>query len=83
MKLTDALKNKLGNAKTVEEVKDILAETKQNVEDAGVVLEDSELDLVAGGEVHSQLCSFAGVVMSPKQNDTFTGFVTSHISHIK
>ena len=83
MKPTDALKNRLGNAKTVEEVKDILAETKQNVEDAGVVLEDSELDLVAGGEVHSQMYSFAGVAMSPKQNDTFTGFVTSHISRIK
>lgn len=28
MKPTDALKNRLGNAKTVEEVKDILAETE-------------------------------------------------------
>ena len=83
MKLTNELQNKLGNAKTVEEVKDILAETKQNVEDAGVVLENSELDLVAGGEVQSELCSFAGHAMSPRQDNTFTGFVTSQISRIK
>ena len=48
MKLTENLQNKLNNA-TAEEAKAILAETKQNVEDAGIVLEDSELDEVAGG----------------------------------
>ncbi len=49
MKLTDELQNKIGNAKSEDEVKKILGETKQNVEDAGVILDDAELDQVAGG----------------------------------
>ena len=49
MKLTDELQNKLGNAKSEDEVKKILGETKQNVEEAGVILDDAELDQVAGG----------------------------------
>ncbi len=50
MKLTNELKNKLENA-TADEAKIILAETKQNVEEAGIVLEDSELDEVSGGVI--------------------------------
>ena len=49
MKLTDELQNKLGNAKSEDEVKKILGETKKNVEDAGVILDDAELDQVSGG----------------------------------
>ena len=49
MKLTDELQNKIGNAKSEDEVKKILGETKQNVEEAGVILDDAELDQVAGG----------------------------------
>ncbi|MBR4808138.1 MAG: hypothetical protein IKZ65_06575 [Lachnospiraceae bacterium] len=49
MKLTDELQNKLGNAKSEDEVKKILGETKQNVEEAGVILDDEELDQVFGG----------------------------------
>ena len=49
MKLTDELQNKLGNEKSEDEVKKILGETKQNVEEAGVVLDDAEIDQVAGG----------------------------------
>ena len=49
MKLTDELQNKLGNAKSEDEVKKILGETKQNVEEAGVILDDAELDQVSGG----------------------------------
>ena len=49
MKLTEDLKNKIDGAKSEEEVKSILAETKQNVEDAGVILDDAELDQVSGG----------------------------------
>ena len=49
MKLTNELQNKLSNAKSEEEKKNILAETKQNAENAGIVLEDAELDEVAGG----------------------------------
>ena len=49
MKLTDELQNKIGNAKSEDEVKTILAETKQNVEEAGVILDDAELDQVSGG----------------------------------
>ena len=51
MKLTDELQNKIGNAKSEDEVKKILGETKQNVEEAGVILDDAELDQVAGGFV--------------------------------
>ena len=49
MKLTDELQNKLKNAKSEDEVKKILGETKQNVEEAGVILDDAELDQVSGG----------------------------------
>ena len=49
MKLTDELQNKLGNAKSEDEVKKILGETKKNVEEAGLILDDAELDQVAGG----------------------------------
>lgn len=49
MKLTEQIKEKIDNAQSEEEVKKILAETKQNVEEAGVILDDAELDQVAGG----------------------------------
>ena len=49
MKLTEDLKKKLGGAESEEEVKTILTETKQNVEDAGVILDDADLDQAAGG----------------------------------
>ena len=49
MKLTDKLQNKLENAKSEDEVKKILGETKQNVEEAGLTLDDDEVDQVAGG----------------------------------
>lgn len=49
MRLTEDLKKKLGGAGSEEEVKKILEETKKNVEDAGVVLDDTDLDKVAGG----------------------------------
>ena len=49
MELTDNLKGKLEEAKNEEEAKKILEETKKNVEDAGVVLDDAELDKAAGG----------------------------------
>ena len=49
MKLTEDLKKKLGGAESEEEVKTILTETKQNVEEAGVILDDEDLDKVAGG----------------------------------
>ena len=51
MKLTDELQIKLGNAKSEDEVKKILGETKQNVEDAGVILDDAELEQISGGVV--------------------------------
>ena len=44
MEFTDNLKGKLEEAKSEEEAKKILEETKKNVEDAGVVLDDAELD---------------------------------------
>ncbi len=51
MKLTEKLQNKIDGAKSEQEVKTILAETKRNVEDAGVILDDAELDQISGGLV--------------------------------
>ena len=48
MKLTDELKGKLENA-SEEEAKKILEETQKDVKDAGVILDDAELDKAAGG----------------------------------
>ena len=48
MKLTEELKGKLENA-SEEEAKKILEETKKDVEEAGVILDDAELDKAAGG----------------------------------
>ena len=50
MKLTNELKGKLENAKTEEEAKKIIDETKKDVEDAGIILDDEDLDKVAGGQ---------------------------------
>lgn len=49
MKLTEELKGKLENA-SEEEIRKILEATKKNVEDAGVILDDAELDQAAGGD---------------------------------
>ncbi|MBQ6320081.1 MAG: hypothetical protein IJI23_09910 [Lachnospiraceae bacterium] len=49
MELTDKIKEKIDNAKSEEEVKTILENVKGGVEDAGVILDDAELDQVAGG----------------------------------
>ena len=49
MKLTENLKNKLGGAQSEEEVNEIIDKTKKNVEAAGVILDDDDLDEVAGG----------------------------------
>ena len=49
MELTENLKKKLGGAQTEEEVKEIIDETKKNVEAAGVILDDADLDEAAGG----------------------------------
>ena len=49
MKLTDNIKEKLDNAKSEEEVKTILENVKGGAEDAGVILEDADLDNAAGG----------------------------------
>ncbi len=49
MKLTDKIKEEIKNAKSEEEVKTILENVKGGVEDAGVILDDADLDRVAGG----------------------------------
>ena len=50
MEITKKLQEKLGEgAQTEEEVNVILEETKQKVEDAGIILDDKELDKAAGG----------------------------------
>ncbi len=50
MQLTNELKMKLNNAKTKEEAEMILATAKKNIEAAGIILNDEELNKVAGGE---------------------------------
>ncbi len=50
MKLTDELKKKIDDAKSEEEVKAILGEVKDGAKEAGILLEEGELDKVAGGK---------------------------------
>ena len=52
MEFTDELKVKLEGAKNKEEAKKIIEETKKGAEEAGVVLDDAELDKAAGGWFH-------------------------------
>ncbi len=49
MKLTEKLKGKLKNAASAEEANKILAEAKKGAEEAGVILDEEDLDNVAGG----------------------------------
>ncbi len=49
MELTKELKEKLENVKTEEEAKKILDEVKKDIQDDGVILDDVDLDNVAGG----------------------------------
>ena len=57
MKITEKLKAKLDNAASAEEAEKILAETKKGVEDAGVILDDAELNEAAGGKTDLRLNS--------------------------
>ena len=54
MKLTDELKKKIDNATSDEEVQAILGDVKDGAEDAGIILDDEEMDQVAGG--YTQRC---------------------------
>lgn len=49
MKLTDQIKEKIDNAKSEEEVKTILENVKEGAEDAGLILDDEDLDKASGG----------------------------------
>ena len=49
MKFTDKIRKKIDNAKSETEVKAILAEIKGGAEEAGVILDDEELDQASGG----------------------------------
>ncbi len=51
MKLTDKIKEKIDNAKSEEEAKTILESVKDGAEEAGVILDDEDLDKVAGGKM--------------------------------
>ena len=59
MKLTNELKGKLENAKSKEEAKKIIDETKKDVEEAGIILDDADLDQVAGGGGEIALCKWS------------------------
>ena len=49
MKPTEELKNRLEAAQSKEEAEAILAEAKKAAENAGVILDDEDMDQVAGG----------------------------------
>lgn len=49
MKFTEKIKDKIDNAKSEEEVKSILENVKDGAEEAGLILDDAELDQVSGG----------------------------------
>ena len=49
MKITEKLKGRLQSAKSADEVQTILKEVKKRTEEAGLVLNDEELDEVSGG----------------------------------
>lgn len=51
MKFTEKIKDKIDNAKSEEEVKSILENVKDGAEEAGLILDDEDLDKVAGGEM--------------------------------
>ena len=54
MQFTNDLKGKLEDAKNEEEVKSIIENTKKNVEAAGVILDDADLDKAAGGNIQPE-----------------------------
>ncbi len=58
MKPTDELKKKLEAAQTKEEAEAILKETKNGVEQAGIELDITEIEEVAGGGVRQWLGKF-------------------------
>jgi hypothetical protein len=49
MEFTNDLKKKLGNAQNKEEAQAIIDETKKGAEQAGILLDDEDLDKAAGG----------------------------------
>lgn len=51
MKFTEKIKDKIDNAKSEEEVKSILENVKDGAEEAGLILDDEDLDKVAGGVI--------------------------------
>ncbi len=50
MRLTDQIKEKIERADSKEKKQVILNDVKNKVMDAGVILDDSELEQVSGGE---------------------------------
>ena len=53
LKFTEKIKEKIDNAKSEEEVKSILENVKDGAEEAGLILDDEDLDKVAGGGIFS------------------------------
>ena len=53
MKLTDQIKEMIENAKSEEEVKTILENVKEGAEDAGLILDDEDLDRASGGSAQA------------------------------
>ncbi len=49
MRLTKETETSLKNAASAEEANKILSETKKGVEEAGVILDEEDLDKIAGG----------------------------------
>ena len=58
MKLTEQIKEKIDKAQSKEEVKTILENVKDGAEEAGVILDDDDLDQESGGGVRQWLGKF-------------------------
>ena len=54
-KFTEKIKDKIDNAKSEEEVKSILENVKDGAEEAGLILDDEDLNKVAGGQMRTQV----------------------------
>ncbi len=52
MRLTKETETSLKNAASAEEANKILSETKKGVEEAGVILDEEDLDKIAGGCIY-------------------------------
>jgi len=61
MKFTEKLKERLENAASKEEKSKLLEQTRKDVEEAGIILDEAELEEVVGGAALSK-CSHSRTI---------------------